>query len=171
MILAQEYFDNQWSQQRSVVYTVPVWLKTSIETLVVNYPNSKTNNDKSNNYQYFIRIVKRWDTLDPNTLSTSDSKVIAYETNKNMFIARPQRNYKDFPDIYSNIRLDEWDSVVIKVQQQWMAVSLYWEEYEFNTDDIVEALQDINTSIIASTIALWNITGAINNIDCQCNCS
>ena len=146
-ILAQYYVDNNDVSNYNVIYTVPAWLQTTIASIYVNATGSSSKEEMEINYN--IRIVKNGDPVDPNTAGTSQQ--MAEETYKNSIINRPMRGTKDYPDRYKDITLEEWDSIVLQSMTLGIAVSIFWEELQYDFDDLVSAIH-------------W-VTGALNALD------
>ncbi len=87
----------------------------------------------SSDRQYKLHIVKSGNPLD----WSEDDVLLYYQT----------RADNTMPDIYKDITLDEWDSIVMYSKIDWLSIQVFWEEQEFDFDDLITTLRSINTSI------------------------
>lgn len=163
-ILSQIYIDESLVEQPIVVYTVPIGEQTVIESIYISSVITGTNDEME--YNYTIRIVKNWDIIDPNT--AWDSKAMANEMYKNAIVMKPKRKTQDFPDIYTNIVMWEWDSIVLHSSLAGITINVFGEELTYDADDIAEMQRD-------ATLQWANqISTAIANhqtqYTCECSC-
>ncbi len=117
----------------TVVYTCPPNTNTHVYTIMINSFRNMWKSVGSSDRQYKLHIVKSGNPLD----WSEDDVLLYYQT----------RADNTMPDIYKDITLDEWDSIVMYSKIDWLSIQVFWEEQEFDFDDLITTLRSINTSI------------------------